>query len=86
MTPHEEHIVKQIRRIDENIQAAEDRIAHDQILIGNFRKERQALYDSLSPDAKKTLEPAAPDASQISSQSTPQDGKSSSTSTKEKPK
>ena len=57
VSDRELHVTKRIRQIEEHIKSAEDRIAQDQILIGNFKHERAPLFEALSADAKKLLYP-----------------------------
>lgn len=86
MSPPEEHVLKRIRALDEHIKSAEDRIAEDQVRIGNWKHERAALFDPLSGDAKKSLAPIAPDTSAIKPISPQNKSQSGSDSPEEKPK
>jgi hypothetical protein len=50
-----EHMLNKIRKIDENIRDAEDRIAYEQVNVGNWKREREALFRDLTPEEKGAL-------------------------------
>lgn len=55
-------LVKKIQFLDEHIKNGEDRIAEEGVRIGNWRREREALFDSLTDEEKKALSPEPPTA------------------------